>query len=84
MSDSFELISFLIFIIPADKPIIEDLQYFLEFQVPRQWAPVYNELPLGPSTKRVSCPSLQFSFMGPKLYVRTIQVSPLYLLIHLK
>lgn len=56
------------------KPSIEELQYFLEFQVPRQWAPVYNELPLGPSTKRISCPSLQFSFMGPKLYVRTIQV----------
>ena len=68
----------------ADKPSTDDLQYFLEFQVPRQWAPVYNELPLGPPTKKVSCPSLQFSFMGPRLYVRIVQVSPLSLLIHLK
>ncbi|GLJ13009.1 hypothetical protein SUGI_0203290 [Cryptomeria japonica] len=57
------------------KPSIDDLQYFLEFQVPRQWAPVYSDLPLGPARKRVSYPSMRFSFMGPKLYVNTAQVS---------
>uniref|UniRef100_A0A0D6QYC1 MACPF domain-containing protein n=1 Tax=Araucaria cunninghamii TaxID=56994 RepID=A0A0D6QYC1_ARACU len=57
------------------KPSIDDLQYFLEFQVPRQWAPFYSELPLGPSRRKVSFPSLQFSFMGPKLHVSTAQVS---------
>ncbi|PIA25753.1 hypothetical protein AQUCO_10800029v1 [Aquilegia coerulea] len=57
------------------KPAPEDLEYFLEFQVPRQWAPMYNELPLGPQRIKVSSPALQFSFMGPKLHVNCIQVS---------
>eukprot|EP01018_Ginkgo_biloba_P005525 Gb_07458 [translate_table: standard] len=57
------------------KPPIEELHYFLEFQVHRQWAPLHNELPLGPPRKMVSCPALQFSLMGPKLYVSTAQVS---------
>ncbi|RVW31128.1 MACPF domain-containing protein [Vitis vinifera] len=56
------------------KPTLEDLQYFLEFQVPSQWAPMFNELPLGHQRKRASCPSLQFSFMGPKVHVNSTQV----------
>ncbi|KAI4296181.1 hypothetical protein L6164_036160 [Bauhinia variegata] len=56
------------------KPPIEELHQFLEFQLPRQWAPVFSELPLGPQRKQLSSASLQFSFMGPKLYVNTTQV----------
>ncbi|XP_019440405.1 PREDICTED: MACPF domain-containing protein At4g24290 isoform X2 [Lupinus angustifolius] len=56
------------------KPPIEELHQFLEFQLPRQWAPVFSELPLGPQRKQYSSASLQFSFMGPKLYVNTTQV----------
>ncbi|XP_077212047.1 MACPF domain-containing protein At1g14780-like isoform X2 [Tasmannia lanceolata] len=50
------------------------LQYFLEFQVPRQWAPMFNELPLGPQRRKTSS-AMQFSFMGPKLHVSATQVS---------
>ncbi|GMY05042.1 MACPF domain-containing protein At4g24290 [Fagus crenata] len=56
------------------KPPIEELHQFLEFQLPRQWAPVFSELPLGPQRKQQSSSSLQFSFLGPKLYVNTIPV----------
>ncbi|GMN26821.1 hypothetical protein TIFTF001_001443 [Ficus carica] len=56
------------------KPPTEELHQFLEFQLPRQWAPVFSELPLGPQRKQQSNASLQFSFMGPKLYVNTIPV----------
>ncbi|WCJ37729.1 MAC/Perforin domain-containing protein [Euphorbia peplus] len=55
------------------KPPIEELLQFLEFQLPKQWAPVFGELPLGPDRKQQSA-SLQFSFMGPKLYVNTTLV----------
>lgn len=58
----------------ADKPQIEELQQFLEFQLPRQWAPVYSDLPLGLRRRRHASPSLQFSFMGPKLYINTMKV----------
>ncbi|KAJ4913056.1 MACPF domain-containing protein [Raphanus sativus] len=51
------------------KPPISELHQFLEFQLPRQWAPVFSELPLGPQRKQQSCASLQFSFFGPKLFV---------------
>ncbi|EOY05047.1 MAC/Perforin domain-containing protein isoform 1 [Theobroma cacao] len=57
------------------KPTPEDLRYFLEFQVPRQWAPMFCELPLRHQMKKASCPSLQFSFMGPKIHVSSTQVS---------
>lgn len=57
------------------KPALEDLQYFLEFQVPWQWAPMFCELPLRHQNKKGSCPSLQFSFMGPKVHVSSTQVS---------
>ncbi|KAH9750921.1 MACPF domain-containing protein [Citrus sinensis] len=53
------------------KPPIEELHQFLEFQLPRQWAPVFSELPLGPQRKQQSTASLKFSLMGPKLFVNT-------------
>ncbi|KAM0874430.1 hypothetical protein ACQ4PT_037418 [Festuca glaucescens] len=56
------------------KPPIEELHQFLEFQLPRQWAPVYSDLPLGPQRKRQSSASLPVTFIGPKLYVRTNMV----------
>ncbi|KAL0348219.1 UNVERIFIED_CONTAM: MACPF domain-containing protein [Sesamum angustifolium] len=56
------------------KPPIEELHQFLEFQLPRQWAPVFSDLPLGPQRKQHSTASLQFSFMGPKLFVNTNSV----------
>ncbi|GAV63266.1 MACPF domain-containing protein [Cephalotus follicularis] len=56
------------------KPPIEELHQFLEFQLPRHWAPVFSELPLGPQRKQQSTASLQFSLMGPKLFVNTIPV----------
>lgn len=57
------------------KPPLEDLQHFLEFQVPRQWAPMFCELPLRHQLRKASCPHLQFSFMGSKIYVSSTQVS---------
>ncbi|KAH6769411.1 MAC/Perforin domain-containing protein [Perilla frutescens var. frutescens] len=56
------------------KPPIEELYQFLEFQLPRQWAPVFGDVPLGPDRKQQGAASLQFSLMGPKLYVNTDEV----------
>ncbi|KAG7031360.1 MACPF domain-containing protein [Cucurbita argyrosperma subsp. argyrosperma] len=56
------------------KPPIEELHQFLEFQLPRQWAPIFSELPLGPQRKQRNLASLQFSLMGSKLYVNTTPV----------
>ncbi|KAL8130429.1 hypothetical protein V2J09_019584 [Rumex salicifolius] len=56
------------------KPPIEELTEFLEFQLPRQWAPQFSDLPLGLHRKRGMSPKLQFSFMGPKLSVNNEQV----------
>ncbi|XP_057530924.1 MACPF domain-containing protein At4g24290-like [Amaranthus tricolor] len=56
------------------KPPLEELHLFLEFQLPRQWAPVFCELPLGPQRSQQNYASLQFSIMGPKLYVNTTPV----------
>ncbi|OMO66566.1 hypothetical protein CCACVL1_21089 [Corchorus capsularis] len=56
------------------KPLIDELHQFLEFQLPKQWAPVFGELTLGPDKKPQNNASLQFSFMGPKLYVNTTPV----------
>lgn len=56
------------------KPQIEELRYFLEFQIPRVWAPVQNKIP-GQQRKEPVCPSLQFSMMGQKLYISQEQVS---------
>ncbi|XP_076919900.1 MACPF domain-containing protein NSL1-like [Bidens hawaiensis] len=56
------------------KPPIEELEQFLEFQLPRQWAPEYGDLPLAPRRKKSPSPSLQFTFLGPRLYVNTTKV----------
>ncbi|CAN6336843.1 unnamed protein product [Urochloa humidicola] len=56
------------------KPPIEELQQFLEFQVPRHWAPEFGELPLCLQRRKNSLPSLQFTLMGPKLHVNTAKV----------
>ncbi|XP_077224298.1 MACPF domain-containing protein At4g24290-like [Tasmannia lanceolata] len=53
------------------KPPSEQLYQFLEFQLPRQWAPMFSELPLAPQRKQPRSAYLQFSFMGPKLYINT-------------
>ncbi|XP_043704055.1 MACPF domain-containing protein At1g14780 [Telopea speciosissima] len=58
------------------KPPVADLQYLLDFQSYKSWAPSLNELPLGPVTNRgLSNPSLQLNIMGAKLYVNTDQVT---------
>ncbi|XVF84178.1 hypothetical protein PTKIN_Ptkin17bG0004800 [Pterospermum kingtungense] len=56
------------------KPPIEELRYFLEFQIPRMWAPIQDKIP-GHQRKEPVCPSLQFSMMGQKLYVSQEQIS---------
>ena len=72
---SVEILSMKSFLINyADKPPIEELHQFLEFQLPRQWAPVYGDLPLTLRHRKLASPSLQFTFMGPKLYVNTMKV----------
>lgn len=60
----------------ADKPPVEELFPFLDFQHPKQWAPVFGDIPLGPDRKHHGAASLQFSLMGPKLYVNTDEVNP--------
>ncbi|CAA6669263.1 unnamed protein product [Spirodela intermedia] len=52
---------------------LNELRYFLEFQIPRVWAPVRSDLP-GLQRKEPVCPFLQFSMMGEKLYVSQEQV----------
>ncbi|GFP97126.1 macpf domain-containing protein nsl1 [Phtheirospermum japonicum] len=56
------------------KPPLEELAQFLEYQLPRQWAPEYSDLPLGHRRRRKASPSLQFTLLGPKLYVNTVKV----------
>ncbi|CAL4947443.1 unnamed protein product [Urochloa decumbens] len=56
------------------KPPIEELQYFLDFQVPLVWAPAPPGI-AGHHRKEPVCPSLQFSLMGPKLFISTEQIS---------
>lgn len=68
-------ISLIAKIFDADKPPIEELEQFLEFQLPRQWAPAYSDLPLGHRHRKQSSPSLQFTLLGPRLYVNTIKVN---------
>nr|CAB3459888.1 unnamed protein product [Digitaria exilis] len=74
ISMSFLPITSLLNGVPGYKPPIEELHQFLEFQLPRQWAPVYSDLPLGPQRKKQSSASLPLSFMGPRLYVCTNMV----------
>ncbi|KAL0305713.1 UNVERIFIED_CONTAM: MACPF domain-containing protein NSL1 [Sesamum radiatum] len=52
---------------------LEELTQFLEYQLPRQWAPAYNDLPLGPRSRKKASPALQFTLLGPKLYVNTVK-----------
>lgn len=61
----------------TDKPPIEELRYFLEFQIPRVWAPARDTIP-GQQRKEPVCPSLQFSIMGQKLYVSQEQVKVIF------
>ncbi|CAL0324630.1 unnamed protein product [Lupinus luteus] len=56
------------------KPPIEELRYFLEFQIPRVWAPIQDRIP-GHQRKEPVCPHLQFSIMGQKLYVSQEQIT---------
>ncbi|CAJ1948412.1 unnamed protein product [Sphenostylis stenocarpa] len=56
------------------KPPIEELRYFLEFQIPCVWAPLQDRIP-GQQRKEPVCPSLQFSIMGQKLYISQEQVT---------
>ncbi|KAK4393716.1 MACPF domain-containing protein [Sesamum angolense] len=53
------------------KPPIEALRHFLGFQLPKQWAPLYGDVPNGPDRKQQGVATLQFSLMGSKLYVNT-------------
>lgn len=58
------------------KPPIADLQYFLEFQSHKIWAPIHNDEPLCPATNRTTPSStLHFNLLGPKLYVNHTQVT---------
>ncbi|KAL0700191.1 hypothetical protein Bca4012_056313 [Brassica carinata] len=54
-----------------DKPPVEDLQYFLDFQIARAWAPEQSNL----QRKEPVCKSLHFSLMGPKLFISADQVT---------
>lgn len=56
------------------KPPIEELAEFLEFQLPRHWAPAFGDLPLGLRRKKDASPSLAYALMGPKLYVNVVPV----------
>lgn len=56
------------------KPDPDELEHFLEFQVPREWAPLYNELSLVPQHPRQISPTLRFRLFGPKLHINTTQV----------
>lgn len=56
------------------KPPIEELAVFLEFQLPRLWAPAYGDLPLSLRRKKDASPSLPYGLMGPKLYVNIVPV----------
>ncbi|KAL0343247.1 UNVERIFIED_CONTAM: MACPF domain-containing protein [Sesamum angustifolium] len=48
----------------ADKPPIEALRHFLGFQLPKQWAPLFGDVPNGPDRKQQGAATLQFSLMG--------------------
>jgi len=60
----------------TDKPPIEDLRQFLDFQLPREWAPIHGKIHLDSNWKnQVNDASLRFSILGPKLYINTNPVS---------
>eukprot|EP00252_Welwitschia_mirabilis_P024121 TRINITY_DN7033_c0_g1_i1.p1 TRINITY_DN7033_c0_g1~~TRINITY_DN7033_c0_g1_i1.p1 ORF type:complete len:602 (-),score=94.74 TRINITY_DN7033_c0_g1_i1:307-2112(-) len=53
------------------KPPLEELKYFLEFQIYLQWSPLHSQLPLGPSRRKKAYPQMRFSLMGPKIRIST-------------
>ncbi|GJW24335.1 hypothetical protein Tco_0038146 [Tanacetum coccineum] len=57
------------------KPPIEELDQFFEFQLPRQ-PPAYGDLLHAPRPKKNTSLSLQFTFLGPWLYVNTVKSHP--------
>jgi hypothetical protein len=71
MSSIFYLLHICFYL--KDKPPIEELRYFLEYQMNRVWAPIKDNNPAR-QRKEPVCPSLQFSMMGKKLYVGQEQV----------
>ncbi|XP_028766605.1 MACPF domain-containing protein NSL1-like [Neltuma alba] len=62
------------------EPQIVELRRFLEFQLPRQWSPSYDDVLHGfrPRCQKNKSPSLQFTLSGSKLYVNTIKVDSGY------
>ncbi|KAL2342866.1 hypothetical protein Fmac_004151 [Flemingia macrophylla] len=52
------------------KPSIENVVQFLEFQLPKQWAPIASEIALGSRWKHQTW--IRCSVLGPKLYINTI------------
>nr|KYP58319.1 Retrovirus-related Pol polyprotein from transposon opus [Cajanus cajan] len=56
------------------KPPIEDLHQFLDFQLPRQWAPLPSEIRVGSNRKHKVDSWIQFSASDPKLYINSIPV----------
>ncbi|XP_045823386.1 MACPF domain-containing protein At4g24290-like isoform X3 [Trifolium pratense] len=56
------------------KPPIEDLRQFLEFQLPREWSPVYGKIHLDSNWKHEVNNWLRLSILGSKLYINTIPV----------
>ncbi|XP_028766606.1 MACPF domain-containing protein NSL1-like [Neltuma alba] len=62
------------------KPQIDELRQFLEFQLPRQWSPSYDDVLHGfrPRRQKNKSPSLQFTLFGSTLYVNTIKVDSGY------
>ncbi|XP_028780356.1 MACPF domain-containing protein NSL1-like [Neltuma alba] len=58
------------------KPQIDELRQFLEFQLPRQWSPLYDDVLHGfrPRRQKNKSPSLQFTLLGSKPYVKNIKV----------
>lgn len=62
------------------KPPISELQYFLDFQSHRPWAPLHSDLPLAPTANMpLPASTLHFNIMGPKVHVNTAQVITLIL-----
>ncbi|KAK7291487.1 hypothetical protein RIF29_06667 [Crotalaria pallida] len=58
----------------GNKPPLDNLHQFLEFQLRRRWAPVIRELAFGPGRRPKKTASSNFGFRGPNLYVNTTPV----------
>ncbi|KAJ1405006.1 Membrane attack complex component/perforin [Sesbania bispinosa] len=55
------------------KPPLEDLHQFLEFQLPRRWAPVFSEISY-PRRRNQIKSGLRLGILGPTLHINTNQV----------